>query len=131
MKMTSIGKLALAAVLGLALATPAAALFQRSPEYSAARANGQVGEKVDGYLGVVGSQPAAIEALVAELNIKRRANYTENAQAKNVTLQEYAFAQGCELIARTAAGEKYQAPDGTWKTSTGSNQIRDARCLPA
>ena len=87
MKMTSIGKLALAAVLGLALATPAAALFQRSPEYSAARANGQVGEKVDGYLGVVGSQPAAIEALVAELNIKRRANYTENAQAKNVTLQ--------------------------------------------
>lgn len=126
----SIGKLALAAALGLALATPAAALYQRSPEYAAARANGQVGEKPDGYLGVVGSQPKEIEDLVSDLNIKRRANYTAKAQEKNVTLQEYAFAQGCELIARTKAGERYQAPNGTWQTSTGSDQIRDPRCLP-
>lgn len=126
----SIGKLALATAVGLALATPAAALFQRSPAYAAARANGQVGEKVDGYLGVVGSQSSDIEALVADINIKRRANYTEQAQATNVTLQEYGFAQGCALIARTAPGEKYQAPDGSWQTSTGSGQIRDGRCKP-
>lgn len=124
----SIGKMALAAALGLALATPAAALFQRPPAYAAARAAGQVGEKPDGYLGVVGRQSAEIEALVSDLNIKRRANYTQKAQEKNVTLQEYAFVQGCELVARTQPGEKYQAPDGSWQTSSGSGQLRDARC---
>lgn len=124
----SIGRMALAAVASVALATPAAALFQRSPAYAAARAAGQVGEKTDGYLGAVGNQPDEIEAMVAEINIKRRANYTQQAQAKNVTLQEYAFAQGCELIARTTSGEKYQTPAGTWQTSTGSGQIRDPRC---
>lgn len=127
----SIGKLALVAALGLAMAAPASALFQRPPAYAAARAAGQIGEKPDGYLGVVGNQSAEIQALVSELNIKRRANYTQKAQEKSVTLQEYAFVQGCELIARTEAGEKYQAPNGSWQTSTGSDQIRDGRCLPA
>lgn len=130
----SIGKLALAAVLGLAMTAPAAALFQQRPAaYAAARAAGQVGEKPDGYLGVVGNQPKEIEALVEEINIKRRANYTAKAQEKGVTIIQYAEAQGCELIARTAPGEKYMTPgpNGTWETSTGSGQIRDPACVPA
>jgi uncharacterized protein YdbL (DUF1318 family) len=122
------GKMALVAAVGLGLAVPAAAYLQRSPAYSAARSAGQVGEKPDGYLGTVGAQPEEIEDLVADLNIKRRANYTERAQAQNVTLQEYAFAQGCELIARTVQGEKYQTPAGSWETRTASPPIRDPRC---
>ncbi len=123
-----IGKLAMSAVLGVALAVPASALFQRSPAYAAARAAGQVGEKPDGYLGVVGTQPKAIEDLVADLNIKRRANYTERAQAQKATLQEYAFVQGCTLIQQTVPGEKYQTPSGVWETRTGTPPIRDPRC---
>lgn len=117
------GSLALA---GLALAAPAAA--QRDPAYQAARAAGQIGEKMDGYLAVVGSQPAAIQQIASDINIRRRENYAQKAQEQKVTLQEYAFTQGCILIARTAPGEKYQAPDGTWQTRGAGAPTRDPRC---
>src|SRR5688572_21380514 len=87
---TLLGRLALA---GVALSTPA--LAQRDPAYQAARASGQLGEKMDGYLGVVGSQPAAIESLANDINIHRRENYAQKAQEQGVTLQEYAITQGC------------------------------------
>ena len=84
--------------------------------------------KVDGYLGVVGGQSAAIQSMVADLNIKRRANYAERAQAQRATLEEYALTQGCLLISRTAPGEKYQAPDGSWQTRGAEAPQRDSRC---
>jgi uncharacterized protein YdbL (DUF1318 family) len=111
---------------GLALSAPA--LAQRDPAYQAARSAGQVGEKPDGYLGVVGSQPAAIQSLVSDLNIRRRENYAQKAQEQGVTLQEYAITQGCILIARTEPGEKYQDPNGTWQTRGAGAPVRDARC---
>src|SRR5690606_35233414 len=107
---------------------PAPALAQRDPAYQAARSAGQVGEKMDGYLGVVGSQPASVQQLASDINIKRRENYAQKAQEQKVTLQEYAFTQGCILIARTAPGEKYQAPDGSWQTRGAGAPTRDPRC---
>lgn len=115
-----------AMVAGLALSTPA--LAQRDPAYQAARAAGQVGERTDGYLGVVGSQPAAIKALVDDINIKRKANYTERAKAQGSTIEAYAVTQGCVLIARTVPGEKYQAPDGSWQTRGSGPPLRADRC---
>ena len=111
---------------GLALSAPA--LAQRDPAYQAARSAGQVGEKPDGYLGVVGGQSAAVQSLVSDLNIRRRENYAQKAQEQGVTLQEYAMTQGCVLIARTQAGEKYQAPDGSWQTRGSGPPVRDGRC---
>ena len=119
--------MALAGGLVLAgLATPAFA--QRDPAYQAARSAGQVGEKPDGYLGVVGSQPAAVQSVVSDLNIRRRENYAQKAQEQGVTLQAYAITQGCILIARTQPGEKYQAPDGSWQTRGSGPPLRDPRC---
>lgn len=118
-----VGSLVLAAVT-----LPAPAAAQRDPAYEAARQAGQVGEKTDGFLGVVGNQPEAVQRLVNDLNIKRRANYAERAQAQNATLQEYALTQGCVLIARTQPGEKYQAPDGNWQTRTSTPPQRHPRC---
>ena len=117
------GALALGAV---AFAAPA--LAQRDPAYQAARSAGQIGEKPDGYLGVVGGQPAAIQSLVSDLNIRRRENYAQKAQEQGVTLQEYAMTQGCVLIARTEQGEKYQDPGGTWQTRGATPPVRDSRC---
>jgi len=111
---------------GLALSAPA--LAQRDPAYQAARSAGQVGEKPDGYLGVVGGQSAAVQSMVSDLNIRRRENYAQKAQEQGVTLQEYAMTQGCVLIARTQAGEKYQAPDGSWQTRGSGPPVRDGRC---
>jgi hypothetical protein len=120
--------LALSAVaLALAgLASPAFA--QRDPAYEAARASGQIGEKMDGYLGIVGSGSADLRRLVDDINIKRRAVYADKAKAANATLEEYAFTAGCVAIARTSPGEKYQAPDGSWKTRGSGPPERDPRC---
>ena len=111
---------------GLALSAPA--LAQRDPAYQAARSAGQVGEKPDGYLGVVGSQSAAVQGIVNDLNIRRRENYAQKAQEQGVTLQEYAITQGCILISRTEPGEEYQDPNGAWQTRGSGPQTRDARC---
>jgi hypothetical protein len=125
---SSFAKAALGGLMLAALALPGPAMAQRDPAYEAARKAGQVGEKMDGYLGVIGSQPAAIQNMVADLNRQRRENYTQRAQAQSVTLQEYALTQGCILISRTAPGEKYQAPDGSWQTRGAGAPQRDPRC---
>jgi len=124
----SFAKAALGGMLLAALVLPAPAMAQRDPAYEAARKSGQVGEKMDGYLGVIGSQPATVQNMVADLNRQRRENYTQRAQAQSVTLQEYALTQGCILISRTAPGEKYQAPDGSWQTRGAGAPQRDPRC---
>ena len=61
---------------------------------------------------------------------QRRAVYADKAQAANATLEEYAFTAGCLAIARTAAGEKYQGPDGSWQTRGAGAPQRDPRCPP-
>jgi uncharacterized protein YdbL (DUF1318 family) len=106
---------------GLARAEP------RDPAYAAARAAGQVGEKMDGYLGVIGGG-AEVRAMVDDLNIKRRAVYSQKAQSQHATVEEYAFTSGCLLIAQTSPGEKYQAPDGSWQTRGSGPPKRDPRC---
>ena len=116
---------ALAVALG-SVAAPAYA--QRDPAYAAARSSGQVGEKMDGYLGIVGSETVELRRIVNDINIKRRAVYSERAQATNATLEEYALTAGCQAILATKPGEKYQAPDGSWQTRTGAVPMRDSRC---
>ncbi|WP_338244360.1 YdbL family protein [Aurantiacibacter hainanensis] len=114
-----------AAMLGM-LASPAQA--QRDPAYQAAREAGQVGEKMDGYLGIVGAATPALRAMVDDINIRRRAVYAEQAQANNATLEEYAFTAGCLAISRTSPGEMYQAPDGSWQQRGSGPPQRDPRC---
>ncbi|MBL0965604.1 MAG: DUF1318 domain-containing protein, partial [Blastomonas sp.] len=54
--------------------------------------------------------------------------YTERASAEGSTVEQFAFTAGCNTIARTKPGEKYQAPDGSWKTRDAGPPVRDARC---
>ena len=116
------------ALAGLALGTAAPALAQRDPAYAAARAAGKVGEKIDGYLGIVSGGDSALQAVVNDINIKRRAVYSQKAQSANATLDEYALTAGCQAIMATRPGEKYQAPDGSWQTRGSGLPQRDARC---
>ena len=112
------------AVAGLATA----AYAQRDPAYAAARARGPVGEQPDGYLGIVGAATAELRALVGNINIQRKAAYTQKAAASGATVEQLAFTSGCNLIAQTSAGEKYKSPDGVWKTRTAASPERDSRC---
>jgi uncharacterized protein YdbL (DUF1318 family) len=117
-----------ALLVGLAVGAGLAQAQARDPAYAAARAAGEVGEKMDGYLGIVGGASPALRALVDDLNIKRRAVYSQKAQAQHATVEEYAFTSGCLLISQTAPGEKYQGPGGTWLTRGGGPPQRDSRC---
>jgi uncharacterized protein YdbL (DUF1318 family) len=112
-----------AGAASLALAAPALA-----QDWKAALAAGQIGEKTDGYLAVVGGGNAALRALVDDVNIKRRAVYAQRAQENKSTLEEYAFTIACQQIAKLDSGMKYQAPDGSWQTKGAGAPIRDPRC---
>ena len=125
---STLTRFAAAALLGGAVLGGVAGAQQRDPAYAAARSAGQVGEKMDGYLGFVTPPSAEVRRLVEDLNIKRKAVYAQQAQAQHATMEEYAFTAGCLAIARTAPGEKYQAPDGSWATRGSGAPQRDARC---
>lgn len=106
----------------------AALAQQRDPAYQAARSQGLVGEMPDGYLGIVGTPTPELRALVNSINIKRKKAYTEGATSSS-TIEQFAFVSGCNLIAQTVPGEKYQTPDGRWLTRDGSAPVRDPRCV--
>ena len=119
----------LIAAAALALAGLSTAAFaQRDPAYQAARSAGQIGELPDGYLGVVGAGTSELRALVNSINIQRKAKYTQSAAA-GATVEQMAFTSGCNLILKTAPGEKYQTPTGEWKTRTAAAPERDPRCV--
>lgn len=100
----------------------------RDPAYSAARSVGKVGEQMDGYLGFPTTPDAATRAIANDINIKRKANYTQKAAANGSTVEEFAFTMGCNLISQTAPGEKYQAPDGSWQTRGAGAPQKNTRC---
>ena len=97
-------------------------------DYNAAKAQGLLGEKMDGYVAVIGAGSAALRKLADDTNIKRKAVYAEKAKAERATVEEYAFTSGCLLISQTKPGMKYEAPGGTWETRGAGPAKRDARC---
>ena len=104
----------------------AGAMAQRDPAYATAREAKQVGEQPDGYLGVV-SGGASVQAMVRDINIKRKAAYTASAQASGSTVEQFAFTSGCNLVAKVGQGEMYKTPSGQWKENTGTPEL-DGRC---
>ena len=121
-------EMTIAAVL-LGTTAIAASAMQRDPAFQAARDQGLIGEKPDGYLGYVSAPSAAIDALVKDLNIKRKDAYTKAASANGATVEEMAFRNGCRLIGeRVAIGEKYQTPSGSWVTKSEAAPVLDTRC---
>ncbi len=115
------------AILALSLLS-GAAYAQRDPAYQNARSNGQIGEQVDGYLGVIGNQSPSVDALTNKINILRKQVYTKTAASQSVTVKTAAFLGGCKNIQRTVPGEKYQAPDGSWKTRGNNAPELDSSC---
>lgn len=98
--------------LPLLLAGPAIA---QTPAVDAARAAGTVGERYDGYIGVVGLVSGSVRSQVATINIERRSLYSRLAATKGVSPQDVGIAAGCQLLARVGAGGAYMGPDGAWR----------------
>lgn len=81
----------------------------------AARANGIVGERYDGYLGAAGPLPPALRSQVGAINIKRRSLFSNLAARRGVTSGDVGVAAACALLARVAVGEVYSLTEGQWR----------------
>jgi uncharacterized protein YdbL (DUF1318 family) len=103
----------LAFVLIAALATAAGA---SGLDLERAKDQGLVGERVDGYVGIVAAQAdAPVQALVNSVNAKRRAAYEEIAQKNGTSVDAVAVLAGAKLIERAAKGAWVTDADGVWR----------------
>jgi uncharacterized protein YdbL (DUF1318 family) len=110
-------------LLSLLIASAAAA---QTPALDAARASGAVGERYDGYLGVVTAVSGAVRSQVTTINIQRRSLYSNLAARKGVSPQDVGITAGCQLLARVSVGEAYMWDDGAWRRRTaGQSAVPD------
>jgi uncharacterized protein YdbL (DUF1318 family) len=94
------------------LAAPGAA---QSPSIAQAIQAGQVGERYDGYLGVVGTARPELRRAVSAVNIERRKLYTDLSARRNVTTELVGMATACQLLSQLTVGEAYMLSDGAWR----------------
>jgi uncharacterized protein YdbL (DUF1318 family) len=114
-----LGGLALLAWGGVALA---------QASVSAAIAAGQVGERADGYLGIRGSVADAVKAEVEQINIKRRALYTQRAAERGVAVEAIAAATACQAMQRVGVGQAYNLGGGWAIRGAGDPPPKPANC---
>lgn len=110
---------------GLAAAALGSAAFAMVQDASAQlRASGEVGERYDGYLGVVGDASSAIRAEVDAINIKRRAFYTDLAAKRGAKIEEVGATTACQIFAsKIQPGQYYMLNDGVWRQRDGSTPV--------
>ncbi len=103
-------------VAGLALALLPAARAVQAADLAQAKRDGLLGERIDGFVGVVQADaPAEIRALAEEINAKRRQEYARIAEREGVSVQAVAQLAGEKLIARAGPGEWVVGADGRWR----------------
>ena len=85
-----------------------------SADIHTAKSAGQIGEQLDGYLGVVGAATEDIRALVQDINQKRKAVYQDIASKNGVTLQAVENMAGKKAIQKTEPGQFIRSDSGAW-----------------
>lgn len=97
----------------LLLALPGRPAFATTLEE--AKKAGLVGERPDGYLGVV--SPAAdpgLVKLVEDINLQRKAKYRAIASQNGIALPQVEAIAGKSLLDRAQGGEFILGPNGAW-----------------
>jgi uncharacterized protein len=113
MRHTSILKLymILSLLLGLAVSGTAWALT-----LDEAKTAGLVGEKLDGYVGIVAANPSPdLQELVASTNDGRRKVYQEQAERNGITVEAVGIVSAEKLQEKAPAGQFVQVPSGQWQ----------------
>ena len=80
-----------------------------------AKARGLVGEKANGYLGVVNPGSQEAQALAADVNDKRRLAYQDIAARNKTPLPSVEALAGEKAIQNTKAGHFVEGPGGWTK----------------
>lgn len=100
----------------VAVAVPASAPAQDPGAIIAARRAGLIGERFDGYLGIVNpGASATVRRQVATINIRRRSLYSNLAARKGVSPEEVGITAACSLLRRIGVGEFYLLNQGGWR----------------
>jgi len=95
----------------LLLALPAWAL-----SLDEAKNQGLVGERSNGYLGIVVDNPGAdVRNLVADINRKRKTAYEDSARSAGVELQVIELRIGQRLQNKAEPGHYIESGDGRWR----------------
>lgn len=105
-------------IMWVALAAAAAAMAAEGhaqDPVAAARSGGSVGERFDGYLGIIGSPSDSVRRQVSAINIKRRSIYSGFAARKGVSPEEVGLTAACTTLSRVAVGELYFTQDRGWQ----------------
>ncbi len=96
--------------VGLAVAQPAMAM-----DLHEARDAGLVGEQLDGYVAAV-KPSAAIDALVADVNAGRKAEYARISKENGQPVSVVAKLAAEQIIKGLKKGSQYQNAKGEWMT---------------
>lgn len=108
------------AVLMASTAVAVTALSQKAiaqdAQIEAAKSAGVIGERIDGYLGIVndGAVDASLQRRVNEINARRRAAYDQLAEDTGATTAQVARITGEKQIERARPGEWYLNEQGLW-----------------
>ena len=95
-------------------------LFQPAPvmaesPLNIAKSAGYVGEQQNGYLGIVSANtPESVTKLIKDINMKRRAKYTDISRENGSSINAVEAVVGAKLIARTKPGHFIMSADGKW-----------------
>ena len=112
------------------VAVPAAAPAQDPAAILAARRAGLIGERYDGYLGVVNpSASTEVRRQVAALNIRRRSLYSNLAARRGVSPEEVGITAACSLLRRIGVGEYYLSGQGGWRRVTPGQSPVPSYCV--
>lgn len=80
-----------------------------------AKAAGQIGEKQDGYIGLVQSNvPADVVALVESVNVQRRARYVQIANENGIPESDVAKLAFSRAFENTQSGHFVESSPGQW-----------------
>ena len=80
-----------------------------------AKSKSQVGEQLDGYVGLIDkSAPEIIKKMVKDTNIRRKAKYKNIAQKRGSTVESVSNLAGSKLTERAKPGEMIQNKKGKW-----------------
>lgn len=100
------------ALVWIMLISMPAALAQSLDE---AKATGLIGEKRDGYIGLVqGSAPPAVVSLVEDVNRQRRERYQQIAQENNISVEQVAQLAFNKAVEATRSGHFLEDANGRW-----------------
>ena len=117
-----------AGLFGLLLAVPAAS--QDPAAINSARRAGLIGERYDGYLGLVTTNPTAeLRRQVGAVNIRRRELYSDLAAKRGVSPEEVGITTACSLLKRLNAGDYYLLGQGGWRRLSAGQRAAPGYCV--